>query len=275
MIGSANANPGARLASEPADVASGMTSLAGASHTARAPVLTINGIEARYGKKIILHGVSLVAQPGAMTALLGVNGAGKSTLLKVIMGLLPPTAGTLHIGNRDITRLPTPERAALGIGYLTQGGRVFPNLSVRENIAIATQVMPRARRRGAAEAALAGATVLRGKANLRAGLLSGGERHALAFAMLLACGPKLVLLDEPSAGIAPAFARAFLGEIVVQTRERGITALLVEQNVGLALEMADHAVALVSGCVAMTTSTPSEWRSERVLNAILQKGTRQ
>jgi branched-chain amino acid transport system ATP-binding protein len=201
-----------------------------------------DGLHTYYGKSHILHGVSLEAAAGEVTALLGRNGAGKTTTLRSLMGLTPPREGRVRIFGVETTRWPPFRIAALGVGYVPEGRRIFPNLSVAENLRVPLErhgpwtpdgiyrLFPR----------LAERKLHRGRQ------LSGGEQEMLAIARALLLNPKLLILDEPSQGLAPLITREVF-RIVAQMRTEGISVLLVEQNVRMSLEIADHAYVLDDG----------------------------
>jgi branched-chain amino acid transport system ATP-binding protein len=206
--------------------------------------LIAEGLHTYYGKSHILHGVSLEAAEGKVTALLGRNGAGKTTTLRSLMGLTPPREGKVTILGTQTTRWPPFRIAALGVGYVPEGRRVFANLTVDENLRVPLErqgpwtidsiykLFPRLGER---------------KSN-RGRQLSGGEQEMLSIARALLINPKLLILDEPSQGLAPLIVREVF-RIVAQMRSEGITVLLVEQNVRMSLEIADHAYVLDDGHV--------------------------
>lgn len=232
-----------------------------------APALQLADIHAGYGKKEILHGMSLAVDEGEIITLLGGNGAGKSTSLKTAIGLLRPHEGAVYMNGVDITRVSLCERVRAGLGYLMQGGEVFSSLTVYENIEFGAHQLPKTNRSHSLTAVLDTFPVLQGKQGVRAGLLSGGQRQALALAMVLAQEPKILLLDEPSAGCAPHLAHDILRKIVDLNQRCGTTVILVEQRVREALAVAHRAVVLVNGAVASETTAPSQWLEEGALNA--------
>ncbi len=206
--------------------------------------LKAEGLQTYYGKSHILHGVDLEVVEGRITTLLGRNGAGKTTTLRSLMGLTPPREGRVTIFGRETTRWPTFRIAAAGVGYVPEGRRIFPNLSVEENLKVPIdnpgpwtvervyQLFPRLAER---------------KQN-RGRQLSGGEQEMLAIGRALLVNPKLLILDEPSQGLAPLVVREVF-RIVAQMRDEGISVLLVEQNVRMSLEIADHAFVLDDGAI--------------------------
>src|SRR5271170_2678331 len=206
--------------------------------------LIAEGLQTYYGKSHILHGVSLEAAEGQVTALLGRNGAGKSTTLRTLMGLTAPREGRITVFGTETTRWPPFRIAALGVGYVPEGRKIFPNLTVDENLRVPLErpgpwtvqtvyrLFPR----------------LEERRSNRGRQLSGGEQEMLSIARALLINPKLLILDEPSQGLAPLIVREVF-RIVAQMRAEGITVLLVEQNVRMSLEIADHAYVLDDGQV--------------------------
>ena len=197
-----------------------------------------------YGKSHILHGVSLEAAEGQVTALLGRNGAGKTTTLRSLMGLTPPRDGRVSIFGKETTGWPPFRVAALGVGYVPEGRRIFPNLTVDENLLVPLE-------RGGpwtADTVYRLFPRLQERRTSRGRQLSGGEQEMLSIGRALLLNPKLLILDEPSQGLAPLIVREVF-RIVAQMRSEGITVLLVEQNVRMSLEIADHAYVLDDGHV--------------------------
>jgi neutral amino acid transport system ATP-binding protein len=220
-----------------------------------APLLEASGVVARYRDVDILRGVSIRVEAEELVAILGPNGAGKSTLLKAIVGLLRPRAGTVRLEGRELAGLAPEAIVRLGVAYVPQVANVFPSLTVAENLAIAA---PRAGGRAAVEAARAAALAvfpaLGPRLGQRAGSLSGGERQMLAMARALAGRPRLLLLDEPTAALAPQVAARIMATVGAIRRGRaaageggGPGVLLAEQNARLALATADRAYVLEGG----------------------------
>ncbi len=230
-------------------------------------VLCLEAIQAGYGKKEILRGLSLALKQGEITTLVGTNGAGKSTILKVVMGLLRPWKGSVRMYDQELVGLPVYKRVRLGLAYLIQGGEVFPSLTVGQNLRMGTFILPPDDRAKATESALEVFPILRQKYNHRAGLLSGGQRQSLALGMVLAQRPKILLLDEPSAGLAPKLAQEMLETVSQLNEQLGITILLVEQRVREALEIAHRASVLINGAIVAGTSQPDEWLEAGALDA--------
>jgi len=223
-----------------------------------ATVLRVEDLHAGYGGKEVLRGVSLTLRAGEIVALIGPNGAGKSTLLKVIAGLVPPTRGSVWLGGREVTAWPPHRRVRHGLAYFLQGGEVFPSLTIRENLEVGAWTLPKSERQKAMESVLALFPVLRENWHCRAGLLSGGQRQALALGMVLLKRPKVLLLDEPSAGLAPKLAQEILSKVRELNGHWGVTVLLVEQRVREALTLAHRAIVLANGHIALETDHPLE-----------------
>jgi urea transport system ATP-binding protein len=224
--------------------------------THNSSLIVARDVRAGYGKKEILRGVTLAANKGELVAIIGPNGAGKSTLLKVIAGFLRPTAGTVLLNGRDITRLAPHERVRAGIGYFMQGGRAFPSLTVRENLSMAGD--DNGSGKGNLEQVMEVFPKLKEISGRRAGLLSGGERQALALVMTLVRRPTVLLLDEPSAGLSPRLAQEMLDKIRDISQSWNLTALMVEQNIREAIGLCSRVVCLTEGQMAKDSGKPRE-----------------
>jgi branched-chain amino acid transport system ATP-binding protein len=204
-------------------------------------ILELAGIHAYYGRSHVLHGVSLAAAAGEVISLLGRNGAGKSTTLKAIMGLVRVGPGTIRVDGRDVTGRPTREISRLGVGFVPEDRRIFADLTVLENLRVG------ARRDGwTIERALDFFPMLRTLLGRRGGSLSGGEQQMLTIARTLMGGPRLLLLDEPSEGLAPVVVRA-LGERIAALKREGLTIVLSEPNLQFARRLADRAYIIEKG----------------------------
>jgi branched-chain amino acid transport system ATP-binding protein len=207
-------------------------------------VLVAEGLHTFYGKSHILHGVGLTVREGEIVTLLGRNGAGKSTTLRSLIGLTPARLGRVRMFDQDTTAWPPDRIVGLGVGFVPEGRRVFGSLTVEENllvpierpgpwtIARVYELFPR----------------LRERRNNKGRFLSGGEQEMLAIARVLLLNPKLLLLDEPSQGLAPLLVREVFN-VIARMRQEGISILLVEQNVRMAVEIADRAYVLDDGRV--------------------------
>jgi branched-chain amino acid transport system ATP-binding protein/neutral amino acid transport system ATP-binding protein len=204
----------------------------------------------------ILKGMTVSLAPARMAAIVGPNGAGKSTLLKAIAGLLKPKAGTVRLAGTTLTGLPPRGIAALGVAFVPQEGNIFPSLTVRENLEMGGYLEPRARVNERVEALMQRFPVLAEKRRRAARTLSGGQRQILAMAMALMVQPKLLLLDEPSAGLSPK-AAGFLFDSIAAIHAEGTAILMVEQNALEALAIAEDGIVLVDGRVARTGAAPA------------------
>jgi branched-chain amino acid transport system ATP-binding protein len=206
--------------------------------------LQAHGLHTFYGKSHILHGVSLDVAEGKITALLGRNGAGKTTTLRSLVGLTPPRDGKVTIFGAETTRWPAHRIAGSGVGYVPEGRRIFANLSVEENLKV-----PRERPGPWTIARIYGLFPrLAERRHNRGRQLSGGEQEMLSIGRALLLNPRLLILDEPSQGLAPLIVREVF-QIVAKMRDEGISVLLVEQNARMSLEVADHAYVLDDGAV--------------------------
>ena len=232
-------------------------------HTLRVDELTV-----WFGRREVLSGVSLEVSAGEIAALLGANGSGKSTLLQTVVGIIQSCAGDIALDGQNIGGYETPKIARMGISYLMQSNSVFPSLTVSEHLQLVAEML------GGKKANHSGSLIretfpqLESQRNKRAGLLSGGERQILAFAMLLVQKAKVWLLDEPSAGLAPPAVSQLLGLVRRLSAELGIAVLLVEQNVGEALRIADKVYVLESGRIRQENRHPaikSDFSKENVL----------
>ena len=213
------------------------------------PLLEIAGLDAGYGPAQVLFGVSLALGAGTVVALLGRNGAGKSTLIKAAMGLVPPRAGRVRFAARDMAGQPAWRIAREGLGYVPEERRVFPDLTVAENLAVGRRP-PRDGLAAWTEARLfALFPPLAPLARRLAGSLSGGEQQMLAIARTLAGNPRAVLLDEPAEGLAPVVLEP-LAEAILDMARGGVAVLVAEQNLDFAAAVADRAVLLARGSVA-------------------------
>jgi len=210
-------------------------------------MLTLDAVHAHYGSAHVLHGVSLTVAAGQIACLVGRNGVGKSTTLKAIMGVVPPSAGTIAFKGERIDGRPPHVIAARGLAWVPEDRRVFASLSVEENVRVAGQATPRSSPARIDEA-LAFFPDLVTRAGQRAGSLSGGQQQMLAMARALASQPDLILLDEPTEGLSPFIVETIRAGIL-KTRERGAAILLVEQNFALALGIGDVFFVLSRGAV--------------------------
>ncbi len=210
-------------------------------------LLEVRNLQAGYGKLQVLFDVSLSLNKGEIHCVVGPNGSGKSTLLKAIFGLANIYEGKVLLNGRDITRLKPHEKARMGMAYLPQLDNVFSRLTVRENLLLAGYTLDHTQYRERLEEVLDFLPQVRAMMNRKVLTLSGGERQMVAMAMAILRKPDIIMLDEPTAALAPKIARNILNKIVELRDRFKIGVLLVEQNAKVALEISDNAVLLVAG----------------------------
>jgi ABC-type branched-subunit amino acid transport system ATPase component len=221
------------------------------------PLLRVDSLVAGYGKKQILNGVSLEVAPGEIVALIGHNGAGKSTLLKAVFGLLRVWGGQVVYDGRALDGATPRELLRSGMAYVPQGNRVFTDLTVQENLEMGAVTLPRKElMKAGIERALTLFPVLRERLRQRAGTLSGGEKQMLALANALIVSPRMLLLDEPSLGLAPPMVTEALGRIQQISHDSKVSVLIVEQKVREVLKVAQRVCVLRMGRVSF--AGPSE-----------------
>jgi len=211
-------------------------------------VLEVADLDVSYGQRRALDGVSLTVAPGEIVTLLGANGSGKSTTLRAISGLVRPSAGAVRYQGRELGRLTADAIVVAGIGHVPEGRDVFPEFSVHENLQVGAHTVAAREVAGRLEAAYALFPVLRERRRQRAGTLSGGEQQMLAIARALMTRPSLLLLDEPSLGLAPRLVREIFG-VIRRINAEGVAVLLVEQNARAALALAARGYVLETGRV--------------------------
>jgi branched-chain amino acid transport system ATP-binding protein len=213
-----------------------------------ADVLAVDDIHTYYGESYVLQGLSVAAKRGRVAVILGRNGVGKTTLIRSVIGFTPPRRGRVLFEGADIARLPSHRIARMGVGLVPQGRRIFPSLSVSENLAIAQRAM----RHGSElpeweiESVLALFPALRERLGNGAGTLSGGEQQMLAVARALLGNARLMLMDEPTEGLSPHIVEA-MKQLILRLRESGMAILLVEQNLAFALDVADEVYVMDKG----------------------------
>ena len=233
-------------------------------------LLVLSDLHVRYGAVRALTGVSIEVGEGEIVALLGANGAGKTTTLRTISGLLRPVQGTVRFDGSDITGAPAHQIVAMGISHVPEGRRIFPRMTVMENLDMGAY-----RRRGDLTAdrdrVFALFPVLSERRGQDGGTLSGGEQQMLAIGRALMSHPRLLLLDEPSMGLAPLIVAQIFG-IIRDIRASGTTVLLVEQNAAQALRLADRGYVIETGAVVMSDRADRLLADERVRAAYLGEG---
>jgi len=233
------------------------------------PLLVVNGIEAYYGNVCALHSVSLEVAEGSVVALLGANGAGKTTTLRVISGLLVPTRGSVEFDGKRTDGWSPDKLVRAGIVQVPEGRQIFAELTVRENLLLGGYA-----RRDLGAAPHEAPRVfdyfprLRERLQQRAGTLSGGEQQMLAIGRALMARPRLLVLDEPSLGLAPMLVKEIF-RVISEIRAAGTTVLLVEQNVHMALDVADRAYVLETGRVILSDRSAALRQREEVRRAYL------
>ena len=218
------------------------------------PLLQVNGLVTGYGKITVLHGVDMVVNEAEIVALLGPNGAGKTTLLRAISGLLPWGAGGVRFGGQDMRGAGPRESARAGLVHVIEGHRVFTQLSVTDNLLLAGYDLARGERSARIDEALAYFPEIAAKRNDKGGALSGGQQQMLAVAQGLVRRPRLLMLDEPSAGLSPVLVDRVL-TVAGKLREDGTSVLLVEQLIEKALALATRVYALARGRIALEAMT--------------------
>ncbi len=233
------------------------------------PVLVLDDLRAGYGDVAVLRGVSLAVGPAEIVALLGPNGAGKTTTLRAISGLLRPAAGAIRFAGARIDALPPHEVVARGLLQVPEGRKIFPSLTVQENLDLGAYLpAAKARRAATRERVFALFPILAERRRQAAGTLSGGEQQMLAIGRSLMGGPRLLMLDEPSLGLAPLVVDRIF-EVIGTINRQGIPVLLVEQNVQRSLTIADRAYVLEQGTVALSGPGRELLEREEVRKAYL------
>jgi branched-chain amino acid transport system ATP-binding protein len=233
-------------------------------------MLTVTDLVVAYGPVQALKDVSLYVDQGEVVTLLGANGAGKTSLLRAISGLVPTDGGSVVFDGKPIDAVPAHRRVALGISHCPEGRRVFPDLTVAENLAMGAYSLadPDARR-GNADRALRYFPILRERQGQKAGTLSGGEQQMLALGRALMSSPRLLMLDEPSLGLAPMLVDQVFDIVRRINREEGTTILLIEQNANEALLHADRGYVLETGRITLEGPAADLRRNPHVIAAYL------
>jgi branched-chain amino acid transport system ATP-binding protein len=236
------------------------------------PLLAIHGVTAFYGRVMALKGVDLEVKEGEIVTLIGANGAGKSTLMMTVCGNPRAREGTINFAGHDITRLPTHEIARLRLAQAPEGRRIFPRMTVLENLQMgATTAEPSEFNRDL-DRVMSLFPRLQQRIGQRGGTLSGGEQQMLAIARALMAQPRLLLLDEPSLGLAPLIVRQIFDAIKTLNAETGLTVFLVEQNAYHALKLAHRAYVMVNGQITLTGTGQELLERSEIKSAYLEGG---
>jgi branched-chain amino acid transport system ATP-binding protein len=240
-----------------------------------APLLSVRGVTAYYGRVQALRGVDLEVNAGEIVALIGANGAGKSTLMMTVCGNPRARDGVIVFEGRDITRLPTHEIARLKLAQSPEGRRIFPRMTVLENLQMGATVAAPAEFEHDLERVLVLFPRLQQRLTQRGGTLSGGEQQMLAIARALMSRPRLLLLDEPSLGLAPLIVRQIFDAIKKLNAEEGLTVFLVEQNAFHALRLAHRGYVMVNGLITLSGTGRELLDRPEVKSAYLEGGRQQ
>lgn len=222
------------------------------------PALSVRGVAAGYGGGDIIRDITIDVVPNEVFTVIGPNGSGKSTLIKALAGLVRARIGEINLGQMPMTHLSAPERVSSGLAYVPQEFNVFPNMTIGENLKVSTEFLSKERQATAdqRDRVMSMFPEVGSRLSLRAGLLSGGQRQMLAFASAMMAEPKVLLLDEPSAGLSPKFVGEIFDKIKA-VNETGVTIFIIEQNVKEALRIADRVMVLVNGSIRLITQ-PNE-----------------
>jgi branched-chain amino acid transport system ATP-binding protein len=231
-------------------------------------MLTVTDLNAGYGKLVVLHNVSLSLAPAQLTAILGPNGSGKSTLMKSIFGLTHVSSGSIQLGDTNLVGLPTEAIGAYGIAYVPQRSNVFTAMTIRENLLLALRKLPKDEVSRALGTIYELFPILSARQSQRAGRLSGGERQMLAIAIAWLSRPRVMLLDEPTAGLAPLLVTEVLRTLKEFVGE-GMTVVVVEQNARSALQWCDYVYVLREGQLAFQGTAEACRADEETLKSYL------
>jgi branched-chain amino acid transport system ATP-binding protein len=231
--------------------------------------LRVDGLCVEYGHVRALVDVSFELRPGEFMGVLGANGAGKSTLLKAVSGLVPASAGSVRLGEASVLELPAHRVPSIGIAHVPERRRVFPSLTVLDNLALGAYATPAESRAELLDEVFGLFPKLRERGSQLAGSLSGGEQQMLAVGRALMLKPRLLMLDEPSLGLAPVVVEEMFERLAQIHRELGVSMLLIEQNATLALEVIERAIVLTTGAVSFTGTRDELSESDYLKRAYL------
>lgn len=233
------------------------------------PMLEVEGLEAGYGRSLVLHGVSFEVRQGDFVCVLGANGAGKTTLLKVLSGIIPAASGDMRLNGQSLRYLRPNAIVKAGMCHVPEGRHIFPELTVRDNLRVGSYTLRPREAARSIDSVLARLPLLARLSTRLAGYLSGGEQQQLAIGRALVAQPKLLLLDEPTLGLSPLAIREVEAVLLDLNKEAGVTILAVEQNVHSALRYADRAMVVESGEIALQGEAKSLLQSEEVVRAYI------
>ncbi|WP_332824285.1 ABC transporter ATP-binding protein [Ramlibacter sp.] len=234
----------------------------------KAPLLSVRDLRSGYGAVEVLRGIDLDVAPGEIVALLGSNGAGKSTFNQTVSGLVATRAGSIHFDGRDISRAHYRDIVGAGLIHVPEGRRIFPNLSVMENLELGSFARARANRAANLERVFSIFPRLKERTGQLAGTMSGGEQQMLAIGRGLMGEPRLLILDEPSLGLSPLLVEELFG-LVAQLHAEHLSILLVEQNVAQSLEIAQRAYVMENGAIQFSGSSAELLATDRLRQAYL------
>jgi len=231
-------------------------------------LLEVSDVHVTMGPQEILHGINISVPEHSIVAVLGGNGVGKTTLMRAISGIYDLTSGTIHFDNQDISQTKSHDIVSLGLAQAPEGRQIFGTMTVRENLALGALPLPRGEAGPLQKKILKLFPLLQERLNQKAGSLSGGEQQMLCIARAMMAKPKLLLLDEPSLGLAPMIVKQIF-DLVRFIRDEGATILIVEQNAKAALRVADYAYVIENGSITVEGAAADLAKDQRVIDAYL------
>ncbi|MDJ0624385.1 MAG: ABC transporter ATP-binding protein, partial [Desulfocapsaceae bacterium] len=233
------------------------------------PILEINNLETHYGKIHALRGISLSVEAGEIVTLLGANGAGKSTTLRAISGLIPTTSGSIHFQGEEITKKPAHDIVKMGLIHVPEGRKIFKGMTIAENLDLGSFTLDDdSERKRRMDHVYEIFPILYERRNRDSAFLSGGEQQMLAIGRSMMTNPKILLMDEPSMGLAPFMVQEIM-KIIVRLNKEGVTILLVEQNAKVALKLASHGYVLETGSIVIKGDAETLRQDESIVKAYL------